>query len=517
MLTLQEIQHKNYCFAETLIREIEKYEVVSFDLFDTLLLREVLFPADIFRLLSGEITECGATHDFHFIRSNLENEIRSHSGLEDITLDDIYHEMQLRYPEWPVQRLKQRELELELEYCRVNPLLKTLYDAAVSLKKTIWIISDMYLPVSFLEQLLRKNGYECYQHLYVSGQLGKCKSTGSLYRHILGETGRRPEQWLHIGDNGHSDAAVPRQFGITAAMYHCPRERFFQERAAAHHREEESAGHPIAEIPLDDSIVFSRKTALEINQIYTQSASLKTGPVIHVDHVSMMFNMSSEKVDNIKEYIIRLLKRQLMFQEFWALRDISFSVCRGEKVGLVGLNGSGKSTMLKIVSGVMKPTKGRVTVSGSIAPLIELGAGFDYELSARENVYLNGAILGHSREEMDVCYQEIIDFAELREFQDIAIKNFSSGMIARLGFAIATCHVPDILIIDEILSVGDFSFQQKCHRKMEQLTGKGATVLFVSHSSGDIVAMCDRAIWLDHGTIVAEGEAQYIVEKYLSS
>lgn len=172
--------------------------------------------------------------------------------------------------------------------------------------------------------------------------------------------------------------------------------------------------------------------------------------------------------------------------------------------------------MLKVISGVLKPTEGSVKVYGNIAPLIELGAGFDVELSAKENVYLNGAILGYSREEMSSMYDSIIEFAELKEFENVAIKNFSSGMIARLGFAIATCQKPDILIIDEILAVGDFEFQKKCHKRMQALTDSGTTVLFVSHSAGDIIDMCDRAIWLDHGHVVQQGEAQYIVEKYLN-
>ena len=204
-----------------------------------------------------------------------------------------------------------------------------------------------------------------------------------------------------------------------------------------------------------------------------------------------------------------------MFKEFWALRNISFDVHKGEKVGLIGLNGSGKSTTLKIVSGVLKATEGKVWVKGSVAPLIELGAGFDEKLSARENIYLNGAILGYSRKQMDEVYDSIIDFSELKEFEDVAIKNYSSGMVARLGFAIATSHVPDVLIIDEILSVGDFEFQKKCHRRMQELTGMGATVLFVSHSSGDIISMCDRAIWLDHGQLIDEGEAEFVIGKYI--
>ena len=183
--------------------------------------------------------------------------------------------------------------------------------------------------------------------------------------------------------------------------------------------------------------------------------------IIEVNHVSMMFNRSTERVDNIKEYFVRLAKRNLLFEEFWALQDVSFNIKRGEAVGIVGLNGSGKSTMLKIVAQVMKPTKGSVQVYGSMAPLIELGAGFDMDLTARENIYLNGAVLGYSRRQMREKFDEIMDFAELWDFVDSPLKNYSSGMVARLGFSIATMSKPDILIVDEILGVGDFKFQEK--------------------------------------------------------
>jgi ABC-2 type transport system ATP-binding protein len=237
--------------------------------------------------------------------------------------------------------------------------------------------------------------------------------------------------------------------------------------------------------------------------------------IIKVENVSMMFNLSSEKVDSIKEYVIKMIKGTLMFEEFWALQDISFEIKKGERFGIVGLNGSGKSTLLKVISGVLKPTKGKVIVHGMIAPLIELGAGFDLDLSAKENIFLNGAILGYSRQEMQEKYDEIIEFSELRNFENVAIKNFSSGMVARLGFAIATCHIPDILIVDEILSVGDFEFQKKCQEKMKQMTESGTTVLFVSHSQGQIVELCDKAIWLQNGHLVEIGDAVHITQEYL--
>ena len=515
-MTPKEIQQKNYYFMNTIREEIKLYQTISFDIFDTLILRNVLFATDIFRVMSERIKILYGITDFHIIRENIERDVRSHSSYEDITLDEIYEEISIRYPKWPIDELKQLEIKCELNFYQQNPFIKQLFDTAVSLNKEVFLISDMYLPQTIIESILKKCGYFGYKQIYLSGEVRKAKFTGSLFKKILDEGGVSASNWLHIGDNGHSDGYVPRQYGITAAVYHCPLERFLQERSRLHQLEEEKNGHPIQEMPLDDSLEFSMVTAKKINTEYTKCCQVDTEEVISVQNVSMMFNMSTEKVDNLKEYVVRFLKRNLMFQEFWALKNVSFSVRRGEKVGLVGLNGSGKSTMLKIVSGVMKPTMGAVSVKGTIAPLIELGAGFDFELSAKENIYLNGAILGYSREDMDKRYHEIIEFSELHQFQDVAIKNFSSGMIARLGFAIATSHVPDILIIDEILSVGDFAFQEKCKKKMKQLTSKGATVLFVSHSAGDIIAMCDRAIWLDHGHLVAEGEAQYIVEKYLN-
>ena len=190
--------------------------------------------------------------------------------------------------------------------------------------------------------------------------------------------------------------------------------------------------------------------------------------VIKVDHVSMRFNLSSEKVDNMKEYFIRRLKHNMSYDEFWALQDISFDVKKGESVALIGLNGCGKSTLLKTIAGVLKPTKGSIQIQGTIAPMIELGAGFDMDLTARENVYLNGAILGYSRKQMNEYYDGIVDFSELEAFMDVPIKNFSSGMLARLAFAIATIGKPDILIVDEVLSVGDFRFQEKAHSRNDE-------------------------------------------------
>lgn len=237
--------------------------------------------------------------------------------------------------------------------------------------------------------------------------------------------------------------------------------------------------------------------------------------VIELEHVSMMFNKSSEKVDNIKEYIIKFLKRELRFEEFWALNDVNIKIEKGESVAFIGLNGSGKSTLLKNIAGVLKPTKGNIKVYGSVAPLIELGAGFDPDLSARENVYLNGAVLGYDRRSMDNLFHNIIDFAELWEFVDVPIKNFSSGMQARLGFAIATSVIPEILIVDEVLGVGDYKFQEKCHKRMSEIIDSGATVLFVSHNIDQVKEICTRAIWLEKGKVIMDGEVNEVCERYM--
>ena len=236
--------------------------------------------------------------------------------------------------------------------------------------------------------------------------------------------------------------------------------------------------------------------------------------IIELKDVSMRFNMSKERVDSIKEYFIRLVKHQLQFEEFWALKNININIEKGEVVGLVGLNGSGKSTTLKVISGILRPTTGTVSVSGSISPLIELGAGFDMDLSARENVFLNGSVLGFSRETMEEKMDEIFDFAELRDFMDVAIKNYSSGMVARLGFSIATITHPDILIVDEILSVGDFLFQQKCEKRIADMMSGGTTVIIVSHMIDQIERLCSRVIWLDKGNIKMDGPAKEVCEIY---
>lgn len=239
--------------------------------------------------------------------------------------------------------------------------------------------------------------------------------------------------------------------------------------------------------------------------------------VIRVSEVSMMFSQSTERIDSLKEYVIRAARRELHFRRFWALRNVSFSLERGESLGIVGLNGSGKSTLLKIVSGILKPTEGTAEAFGSIAPLIELGAGFDAELSARENIYLNGAILGYGRSYMSERVDDILAFAELQEFADSAVKNYSSGMTARLGFAIATMNVPDILIIDEVLSVGDYKFQEKSFERMKRMMDSGATVVFVSHSVEQVRTLCRRALWLEHGEMRMLGSTDAVCSAYMRS
>lgn len=236
--------------------------------------------------------------------------------------------------------------------------------------------------------------------------------------------------------------------------------------------------------------------------------------VIDVKQVSMHFNLMVERVDSIKEYILKLIKGKLLYNDFVALNNISFSVQKGEIVGLVGLNGAGKSTLLKIIAGVLKPTSGSVITKGSIAPLIEVGAGFDPELTARENVYLNGAILGHTKSFMDKKFDEIIEFAELQNFVDVPVKNFSSGMYARLGFSIATVVQPDILIVDEVLSVGDYRFQEKCEKRINQMIEQGVTIILVSHSIDMIKRLCTKVVWLDHGQIKDIGATNKICKEY---
>lgn len=239
-------------------------------------------------------------------------------------------------------------------------------------------------------------------------------------------------------------------------------------------------------------------------------------PAIVIDHVTMKFNMSKERIDNMKEYFIKLIKHQLFYEEFTALSDVSAVIEPSEVFGIVGLNGSGKSTLLKLVSGILKPTGGRVITNGTISPLIELGAGFDFEMTARENLFMNGSVLGYSRDFMRERFDAIIDFAELKEFVDVPLKNFSSGMVARLGFSIATLVKPEILIVDEILAVGDFLFQQKCEERIQKMMAGGTTVLIVSHSVDQIERLCGRVMWLEKGRVKMIGETKEVCRMYES-
>ena len=236
---------------------------------------------------------------------------------------------------------------------------------------------------------------------------------------------------------------------------------------------------------------------------------------VSVQNATVRFNMASEQLNNLKEYFIKFAHRELMFKEFLALKDVSFEVKKGESWGIVGTNGSGKSTLLKLICGILKPYKGTVNTCGSIAPLIELGAGFDGELTARENIYLNGAVLGYDEKFMGEHFDEIVAFSELQNFVDMPIKNFSSGMAARLGFAIATIVKPDILICDEVLAVGDHAFQRKCEERMQEMRSGGTTLLFVSHSMQTVKEICQNCLWLNKGEVMGCGPSGEIVDEYL--
>jgi lipopolysaccharide transport system ATP-binding protein len=238
---------------------------------------------------------------------------------------------------------------------------------------------------------------------------------------------------------------------------------------------------------------------------------------INVENATVRFNKSSEKIDNIKEYFVKLLKGQLFFEEFFALKNINLQVEKGESWGIVGRNGSGKSTLLKLICGILTPYEGSVSINGTIAPLIELGAGFDGDMTASENIYLNGALLGHSKKFMKTHFDEIVDFAELEKFMEMPIKNYSSGMRARLGFAIATTVKPQILIVDEVLSVGDFAFQKKCEKRMNEMMSGGTTLLYVSHSIESVKKLCEKALWISKGEEVMQGDANAVCDAYMMS
>lgn len=241
---------------------------------------------------------------------------------------------------------------------------------------------------------------------------------------------------------------------------------------------------------------------------------MNTQNAVELRDIEMHFNMSKEKLDSLKEYFLRFATRKLMFEDFTALDKVSFDIPKGDVFGIVGLNGSGKSTLLKIISGILTPTKGTVQTSGTIAPLIELGAGFDMDLTARENIYLNGSVLGYSKKFMDEKFDDIVDFSEMHEFLDTPMKNYSSGMVARVGFAIATVTKPDILIVDEILAVGDFHFQEKCEARINSMINDDTTVIIVSHSIEQIERLCKHCAWLEKGKLRMIGDAQEVCNAY---
>lgn len=240
-------------------------------------------------------------------------------------------------------------------------------------------------------------------------------------------------------------------------------------------------------------------------------------PVVSVQNVSMMFRLSRNREYRVKEYLLNVLRGRLAYEEFWALRDVSFQLERGESLGLIGANGSGKSTLLKLIAGIMRPTEGKVQVRGSIAPLIEINGGFDRTLSARENIYLTGAMHGHTRAYMESRFDEIIAFAELEKFVDVPVVNYSSGMLSRLGFAIATLSNADIVIADEVLSVGDARFRKKCEARMQDMLDEGTTILFVSHSAAQVEKVCRRAIWLEMGRVRMDGPSREVCRAYSQS
>ncbi len=239
--------------------------------------------------------------------------------------------------------------------------------------------------------------------------------------------------------------------------------------------------------------------------------------MIRAKNISMRYLMTYDRIQSIKEYLVQLVRGKIKYEEFWALKNISFEIEKGEVVGIIGHNGAGKSTLLKVISGILKPTDGEIKVNGNIVPMLELGSGFDHDLTGRENIFLNGAILGYSEQYLKEKYDEIVDFSELGKFIDIPIRNYSSGMLMRLAFSIATVVQPEILIVDEILAVGDAAFQEKSKSRMYELMGGGTTVLFVSHSLEQIREMCDRVIWLDHGAVRMIGDAEKVCASYQSA
>jgi ABC-type polysaccharide/polyol phosphate transport system ATPase subunit len=262
---------------------------------------------------------------------------------------------------------------------------------------------------------------------------------------------------------------------------------------------------------------MSLPTVSEINSLETSNANNDFMETVRLENVGVCYRVTTERVSSFKEYVIRRAQGKISYREFWALRGVSLSIKKGEVLGLIGHNGAGKSTMLKLIARVLRPTEGRVIVRGKVAPLLEYGAGFHADLSGRENIFLNGAILGFTQQEMQDKFDRIVDFAELRDFIDVPMRNYSSGMWARLGFAVATDVQPDVLIIDEVLSVGDESFQRKSAGRMQEFRDKGATILFVSHNMASIEMMCHRVAWIDHGQFKAIGDVREVIDAYRQS
>lgn len=507
-MQLKNFRLKNYYDMTTILTEARKCEVISFDIKDGLLLENFFNYNHVLEKVSILAKEQYGIDDFFFLRINEENRIKQVSPNSNLLINEIYKQINKSLPSIDCDAILREEEALFFEHIVQNQFMMEVFEAISVLphSKKIFFISNLINSDASVKELLHRRGYNGSYELLSHSMFSSRTTQNNYIEQYIIDNG---VSWLHIG-NSNIDISGDAKSSFYYFEYVSPRKRYVYEQSAKAKENQEVYEDKLDQLQMDEAI----RLASEINQQFTmvQCPSLETA--VNLSGVSMMFNMSSEKIDNLKEYVIKLIKGELMFQEFWALKNINIEIKKGEKIGLIGLNGSGKSTILKIVSGVLKPTQGKVEVRGAIAPLIELGAGFDFNLSAKENVFLNGAILGYNKNEMMEKYDSIIEFAELKRFENVALKNFSSGMIARLGFAIATCHVPDILIIDEILSVGDYEFQKKCHKKMQQLTDLGATVLFVSHSSSDIVEMCDKAIWIQNGELIDQGQADYIVKKY---
>jgi len=245
-----------------------------------------------------------------------------------------------------------------------------------------------------------------------------------------------------------------------------------------------------------------------------QKKQIKSENVIEIENLSIRFNKPTEKITTLKEFCVKLFKGKLRYESFWVLNDINLEIKRGESLAIIGLNGSGKTTLLKAIAGILVPSQGEIRINGTIAPLISMGAGFDMESTARENIFLNGAILGYSKKEMLKKYDSIVKFAELEGFMNVPLKNFSSGMISRLGFAIAVDVQPDILLVDEVLSVGDINFRQKCHKKIEEMLAQGTTLIYVSHNMQEVIRLCKNALWIKDNNAFMYGKSKEVIEQY---